>query len=296
MHAGPGRLMARLIVVIHQFDVFRLQARETGKVDSPYLLFDVLKHLESFGHTTAVSRGPKPMEGDAALLHVDATIVEQPYLDLASHYPRAINFRTGDITKRRVSRLLLAKGDSWDGPVMVKSNYNNNALMEDMHNQGAIKGGLPLPHPGIVKGGDYRVFDSLAEVGDEIWSDSSLVVERFLPEPDPDGGFVLRTWVFMGARERCTRSVTVDKVSKAGDVIRYEPAEVPPEIRAERERLGFDFGKFDFVIHNGGPVLLDANRTPGVARAIRPMMKKGALNLAEGLHGLLTCPVAQSAA
>ena len=38
----------------------------------------------------------------------------------------------------------------------------------------------------------------------------------------------------------------------------------------------------------GEPVLLDANRTPGVARAIQPLMKEGARNLAEGLHELLT--------
>ena len=132
------------------------------------------------------------------------------------------------------------------------------------------------------------MLDSVAEVGEAVWADPSLVVERFVPEEDGDGGFVLRTWVFMGARERCTRSVTAGRISKAADVLRYEPAEVPPEIRAERERLGFDFGKFDFVIHKGEPVLLDANRTPGIATAIRPMMKKGAPNLARGLHELLT--------
>jgi hypothetical protein len=280
--------VATLIVIIHEFDVFRVRDRVSGKVDSPYLLFEVLRQLEALGHSAVISRGPRTPRGDAALLHVDSTIVEPEYLALARHYPLAINFRTGDISKRATSRLLLSRDDRWDGPVMVKSNYNNNAVMEDLHNRGAAKTGQPLPHPGVTRGGAYSVLESISDVGDDIWSDPSLVVERFLPEPDPEGGFVLRTWVFMGARERCTRFVTADKVSKAADILRSQPIEVPPKLRAERERLGFDFGKFDWVMHDGEPVLLDANRTPGVATAIQALMKEGARNLAEGLHGLLT--------
>ena len=132
------------------------------------------------------------------------------------------------------------------------------------------------------------MLDSLGDVEDRVWNDPSRVVERFVPEVDDDGGFVLRTWVFMGGRERCTRMVTSDRISKAANVLRYDPIEVPPELRRERERLQFDFGKFDFVMQGSTPVLLDANRTPGVATAIRPLMKAGARNLADGLHELLT--------
>ncbi len=78
----------------------------------------------------------------------------------------------------------------------------------------------------------------------------------------------------MGPRERCTRFITKDRISKAAGVLGYEPMEVPEKLRAERERLGFDFGKFDFVMHNGEPLLFDANRTPGTAAAIREMMAK----------------------
>ena len=150
--------MARLVIIIHDYDAF-LVRNAAGRIDSPYLLFDVLGHLRRMGHKVDLARGPKPLEGDVALLHVDSTIVEQEYLELERHYPRTINFRTGDISKRRISRLVVAKGDPWAGPVMVKSNYNNNAFMEDLHNQGAARMGLPLPHPGVTKGGAYRVFE-----------------------------------------------------------------------------------------------------------------------------------------
>jgi hypothetical protein len=279
--------VATLIVITHEYDRFLVQDDPGKPARSAYLLHDVLRHATDMGHTCKIVRGARAPDGDVALLHVDATIVAQDYLDLAAHYPRAINFGTGDISKRKVSRLLVTPDDAWDGPVIVKSNYNNNGLLEQMHNRRAAREGRPLPHPDIPTGQPYRLFDSVAGVPDEVWSDDSLVVERFVPERDPDG-FALRTWVFMGTNERCTRVVTPGPISKAAQVIRHDPVDVPPELRAERERLGFDFGKFDFVVHEGDPLLLDANRTPGMAQAIRPLIAKGAPNLAEGLNALLT--------
>jgi hypothetical protein len=282
--------MATLVVVTHEYDSFLFRRDPSRRVTSAYLFFDVAKYLYEMGHRTLLARGPEAIEGDAALLHVDATIVSQEYRDLESRYERAFNFRTFDISKRHISRLILARNDRWDGPVIVKSNYNNKAIVEDVHNRLALEKGRPAPHPGIATVDEYRVLDRIDEVEERVWSDPALVVERFVPEQDGSGNFVLRTWVFMGPRERCTRFVTEDRISKAAGVLSYEPIEVPPKLRAERKRLGFDFGKFDFVMHDGEPVLLDANRTPGTAAAIREMMEKGARNLAEGMHELLTGP------
>ena len=278
--------MAKLVIVTHEYDVFAYRRRPGGPIHSPYLLFDLLPHLESLGHSGQETQGPIPVAGDVALLHVDATIVEKDYLALASNYGRAINFGTGDISKRAISSLRLSPGDSWDGRVIVKANLNAGGNMEEKHNNIARRKGRPEPHPGVTKVERYEVLERLDEIAEQVWSDPALVVERFLPEPDPDG-FALRTWVFMGRRERCTRTVAPTWIVKAGDAIRYEPVEVPDQLRAERERLNFDFGKFDFVMHEGAPVLLDTNRTPGTARAIEPLMKGGARNLAEGLDELM---------
>ena len=43
------------------------------------------------------------------------------------------------------------------------------------------------------------------------------------------------------------------------DRVRVEPH---PAMREARRRLGFDYGKFDYVERDGGAVLLDANPTP----------------------------------
>lgn len=288
MRAGEksvGAPLATLIIVTHELDVFAYRDA-AGALDSRYLLFDVLQHLQSLGHRCRVWAGLDPPPGDVALLHVDCTLVPPDYLALGGRYARTINFGTGDISKRKVSRLLLAKGDSWDGPVIVKYDRNRGGRPEQAHNRRAARRGLPPPHALLTRLEPYQTFDGIDEVGDALWEDPQLVVERFIPEPDPDG-FAMRTWVFMGARERCTRFVTPSAISKAADVSRYEPMPVPDALRAERTRLAFDYGKFDFVMHNGEPVLLDANRTPGSAVAIQELMKKGARNLAEGLHAMI---------
>ena len=218
--------MATLVVITHEFDLFFIRKVKSGPLVSPYLLFDVIQGLKAMGHAVKIVSGPKAPRGDAALYHVDATLAPQEYVDLASHYPRTINFRTGDISKRKISRLLLSKGDEWDGPVIVKANFNNRALIETLHNRRATLSGLPAPHLGVTETGNYRVLESLDEVGDKVWLDPSLVVEKFIAEPDEDG-FALRTWVFMGRRERCTRYVTAEKISKAADVLKYEAVDVP---------------------------------------------------------------------
>ena len=40
-------------------------------------------------------------------------------------------------------------------------------------------------------------------------------------------------------------------------MMQREPVPIPDEIRAARKRFGFEYGKFDFVLHRGVPVLLD---------------------------------------
>lgn len=278
--------MARLVVVTHEFDRFVIWRKRWPSRTSLYLLFDVLREVEKLGHSWRVTAGPNPVKGDVALMHVDCTVVDEAYLALRSHYPRTYNFDTGDISKRTVSLLRVMKGDSWPGPVIVKANLNAQGSMEAKHNGRAARAGRPLPHPGAPVTGPYEVFERLDDVDEEVWSNPDLVVERFLPEID-DGAYVIRSWIFMGNRERCTRLVAPNQIVKAGKAIRYGPVEVPTELRAERDRLKFDFGKFDFVIHDGKPILIDANRTPGTALAILPLIKAGVRNLAEGLDEML---------
>lgn len=278
--------MARIVVFTHAFDRFVHWRWAWPARTSYYLLYGVLRELETIGHSWRVVAGPKSEQGDVAILHVDASFVDEEYLALADGFATRINFGTADISKRRVSGALLAEGDAWAGQVIIKTNLNYMGRIEAAHNRAAAKRGLPAPHepPPIIDG--YQILPTITAVPVSVWVNPELVVERFIPEPD-EQGFALRTWVFMGARDRCTRHVSRRSLVKAADVVKREAVEVPDELRAERARLGFDFGKFDFVIHDGRPVLLDANRTPGSAPAVRGLLKSGARHLAEGLAEMI---------
>ncbi len=279
----------RLAVIVHRWDQFDPipAGQPSGPRPCPYLLFDVLEAWRAMGHEWSIATPDRPMDADAAFLHVVPTVVDAEHRDLTDQYARTINGATWDISKRRVSRNLLTADSDWDGPVIVKSDLNNFGKIEQLHNFRAAEAGEEPPHRDLPRSTDYRLYTRLDQVPQSLWDDPGLVVEKFLPERNEDGSFTLRTWVFLGARERCTRLVVPNPVSKAAHVLHYEPTTVPDELRAERARLGFDYGKFDFVIHKGTPVLLDANRTPGNPRSLQDHVKKGAANLAEGLDELL---------
>ena len=51
--------------------------------------------------------------------------------------------------------------------------------------------------------------------------------------------------------------------------------------------LAFDYGKFDYVLHDGRVVLLDINKTPGESRVIRPAVMARLRHLASGISFFL---------
>jgi hypothetical protein len=250
------------------------------------MLFNILRELQGMGHSWEVVSGLRRRPGDVAILHVNSTVVGPEYLALGEGFRQRINFGTFDISKRRISDALVDRESDWSGPVIVKSNLNYMGRMEILHNHRARRRGLPPPHPDAVETRSYDVFDSLAEVPACIWDDDNLVVERFLPEVDPDG-FAMRTWTFTGTFGRCMRHVSRHSIVKGLEIVRTEPAELPQDLQRKRAELGFDFGKFDFVVYEGRSILIDANRTPGSAPSLRKVMKTGARLHAQGFARMI---------
>jgi hypothetical protein len=166
--------------------------------------------------------------------------------------------------------------------VIVKTELNARGAPEFYHNEVAALRGKPAPHPQVMSLRDYVLFDRAGDVPEQIWRDPQLVVEKFMPERDPRG-FALRTWCFMGKRETCSCCISADPVVKGADVIAREMVAVPDELREVRTRLGFEYGKFDFVLHEGRPVLFDANFTPTVPENLSEELSLSAKELARGL-------------
>ncbi len=272
--------MSRIVLLTHTHDNFQ---------HGGYLLGVLARHWVGAGHHVTVVAGPgQGPRADVAVMHLDLSLIPSAYAEASRQYPVVVNGAATDIRKRRVSRHLVTPGDAWAGPVIVKTDLNYGGIPEARAINRFRQDGRPAdfaPGPVTLMPGPYPIFRSARDVPEAAWNNPGLVVERFLPERDARGYWV-RIWTFFGDRERCSRYCSSDPIVKRANLVAHEPAPVPDELRVERERLGFDYGKFDFVVVDGQAILLDANRTPG-APAETPEMNASNAQLASGLDAML---------
>ena len=264
----------------------------------------VIHHLAEFwrhdGHRVDYVVGTKRfVPADAVVVHVNLSIVPQSYVDYAARYPIAINGRVTDIRKSRVSDHLVLPGDEWDGPVIVKSDLNYGGVPERRLSMSALQRRLPrlsrlvrcvttrlrAERSPVL---EYGVFESIDEVPDEVFDDPRLVVERFLPEI-ADGAHHLRIVQFLGDRYKCTRLRSEHRIIKAHRSSSTDDMEPHLEVFRWRERFGLDYGKLDYVVHEGIPVLLDVNKTIGATSQYRDdaVLAANRRHLASGLYDYL---------
>lgn len=272
--------MARIALITHQYDDFR---------DRDFLLRNLAGTWLDAGHEVSLVEGLGSWpDADIAIMHVDLSVVPTAYCDAAKRYPIVVNGAATDIRKRLVSRNLVSPDDDWNGPVIIKTDLNFSGAPEKKAAERFRRDGRPsdLPPGAIVSTTrPYPILPSAREVPADVWGNPGFVVERFLPEQD-ENGYWLRAWVFFGDRERCTRYHGTHPIVKSATIVGREAATVPDELRAERSRLGFEYGKFDFVVRDGRAILLDANRTPS-APPPNPEIDASNAHLAGGINSLL---------
>lgn len=263
--------MKRILILAHRHQSFE------GRT---YYLVEIARVWREKGLEVVVAHGPENcVDADLAVLHVDLTVVPDEYLAALRRYPRVVNGATADISKRRISRLRLQDGGAYDGPVIVKSNWN----MRGQPEWSLASRGL-LPERFRIRPAAYELYQSPAEVPAGAWNDPDRIVERFEPEVE-DGLFRLRMWKFFGDRETTTIASSREPIVKGANVIRREEtSEVPDELRRLRRELGFDFGKFDYGLVDGRVMLYDANRTPVYSRPLEEETPR-IRSFAEGLGG-----------
>ena len=241
------------------------------------------------GHTVLEHYGAEdPPMGDILFLHIDVTVVPAEYRDLIPRYARVINGAVLDISKHVFSQIIIGRDSDWSGPVIVKTDANFFGRSEWIMHSLAQKLGAPSEPPIGPWMKDYLIYDSLREVPEWAWQGPGLIVEKFLPERDAQG-YYLRQWTFLGDRERSVRSRSEVPIIKRDNVVGRETVPVPDEIRAWRDRLRFDYGKFDYLVHEGRPLLIDTNRTPGAHHdgESRPERRASILALADGMQAFL---------
>ncbi|WP_457937525.1 hypothetical protein [Mesorhizobium sp. 10J20-29] len=79
--------MARIVLITHEYDRFS-NRRGLFHRHNRCMFATAVPELRARGHTCIVLQGlgDRP-QGDAALLHVDATVTPQDYVDYASSFP-----------------------------------------------------------------------------------------------------------------------------------------------------------------------------------------------------------------
>jgi len=217
---------------------------------------------------------------DVAILHVDLTVVPKEYSELATRYPLALNGNITNISKSLISMNSVSPGDGYSGPVIVKSDLNfagqpERKLLGSPVSRLAFRLQCRLslgvkkilgPGPHFRSSSDYTIYETPQSVPRSWFSREDVVIEKFVPEIQ-DGLFCLRIYHFLGPRGVCMLWKSRDPIIKSfSEIVKREPVPVHSGIVELAARMGFDFGKFDYVIHEGEPVLLDANKTPGAAK------------------------------
>lgn len=279
--------MAHIVVLVHRQEAF---------TDAEYFLGPIAELWQEAGHRITVLSGPdKFIEADVAILHVNLTVVPGDHLEFVRRYPRVINGGVADISKRLICAHPVAKGDGYDGPVIVKTDRNYGGLNEALlagkgsaivKYREAIRRRMHWTVRSEISSLHYPIFQSTKEVPWPVWHNPDLIVERFQPEMRGEM-YCLRSWVFLGDRENSALFTAQQPIIKAGKYIERLPADVPDEIRQIRKELKFDFGKFDYVLVNGRVVLYDVNRTPTIGKVPRDVYLPRLRILAEGLDSFL---------
>ncbi|MDG1242595.1 MAG: hypothetical protein P8R37_00415 [Opitutae bacterium] len=241
----------------------------------------IIRHLarkwKEEGHVVTHLYGCDKYESaDVLILHIDLSCIPDEYVAFSQRFPKVVNLGLTDIRKRTISRNLLSKECPYEGPVIIKADLNCGGAPERLLGvtpkkrpislMRGIKKRLKIKDPfSIRKPKDYLIYPKKSKVPRAVFSNESLVVEKFLPEKHGDEYYQRRYYFFGDAEyhEIHATSVAIHATDSDDHCIRYwEEPSIPPALRSYRKELQADYGKIDYVIHDGKIVVFDVNRTP----------------------------------
>jgi len=274
----------RIALLFHERDRSRNLLR--------YDIMHIAKYWLQAGHQVFPVFGTaKFVPADIAILHIDLSLVPGAYVDFANRYEICLNKKAIDIRKTAISRQLLQQGDNYQGQVIIKSNANTAGIPERVNGNWWSRRKFQWNQIGpkrqqqlvIRKASDYRVLENISQVPEEVFSRDDLVVEKFLPERDGDF-YCTRTYLFLGDGESCQRNFSGSPIVSWSNSQPTQACEIHPQLALWRKHMEFDYGKFDYVIHDGQAVLLDANKTTGSGDSVGDaLVEQDRKKQAEGL-------------
>ncbi len=244
---------------------------------APYIVDIMAETWRELGHRVIEHNSvDNPPAADVLFLHVDRTVVPDEFLRLALQYPVAVNGAARDISRRLYSTAMLTRNDSYRGPVIVKTNANYGGIPENGSASRLVKVArkfFPKEHAAaicqvaswrrltVLNPLYYPIFAGIDRVPAGVWRNERLIVEKFLPEKE-GGRHYVRYWTFFGDVNLTGRQGSVSPIVKFGNSEASDVSvEVPQKLHRVRRMLGLDYGRIDFVMHEGEPVVLDVNKT-----------------------------------
>lgn len=265
-----------------------------------YLIYQFARYWSEDGHTVFYLFGTKKyIQADLIFVHVDLSVVPNAYLTFARRYPVCVNGQVGNIKKSFFSQNLLRPNDPWDGQVIIKTNKNAAGVPERWRGgftkkiQNKLLSNLKIDHsdlhifkPPLKDHHFYPIYEHIRHVPRYYFFHPGLVVQKFTPETEKNF-YCIRYMRFLGDRFSCKRLKGYHPIV-TGETMEKVETSIDPhkEITAMRKKLQFDYGKFDYVVVDGKPILLDINKTMGCPPDIskNKEMNKQLKYLAKGLY------------
>lgn len=283
-----------ILILSHRYD--------RPVANSRYTVNILVEHWQRMGLTVANRLGPGRWDdGQSAAVvvnHVGLTMTPATYLRYLRRFPRAVNGALTNTSKSAFSRDLVSRADGYSGRVIVKTDFDSGSLGEYRlrprsgpaawlrHFSGADAAVAKLKK---FKGSKYLIYDHPEQVPAKFWGNKLFVIQKFQAEMESENLYRLRSWYVLGNRDFHVVTISKEPIVKGRNIIDRWVVDLatPPEMIALREALRVDFGRFDYVLIDGKPVVFDINRTPGsTAGAVAKYAPQWA-QLAEGIHKFL---------
>jgi len=217
---------------------------------------------------------------DVAILHVDLSVVPVEYLHFARQYPVVLNGVARDIRKTTFSAGRVAKDSDCPGKVIVKSNLNHAGRPE---RRLGVRSGSAV---GFQTPFDYPIYDSVGDVPPRFFDGDEFIVEKFTPELE-GGRYHMRAFHFLGDSFSCERVASRNPIVNNSSMIGTEEVEPHPGVFELQRELELDYGKLDYVVHDGRLSLLDVNKTPGAYSTPTAALDAARRRRAEGIYEYL---------
>lgn len=234
-----------------------------------YIVHHLALRWNDMGYKVIIHYGTENLpEADIVFLHVDKTVVPKTYTDAVLTYPVVLNRHLTDISRRNYSKITLTQDDKYDGEVIVKTNRNAGGKPEYRDQPKSSRVEKSWEDSNYLNPLKYPIFKNIKEVPQNVWTNSNLIVDKFLPEKEGNL-FFIRYWTFLGDVSLSGRFGSQNHIVKFGNMeTPDEPLPVPEELIQLRKKLRMDYGRFDYVVHAGKVIVLDINKTQGAGKSM----------------------------